>query len=967
MSTQISATCQATLTKIQPEWDEYIHDIETEIALGTPHIRLSLPNTYLPILLGTLALPKNKQIVLIAHPSEISPKTTELWGAPYALTDTLTQQELDGTVTTQLARAYHAFLSGTAGRFYISQTILEEYAPSREAYTAHSLSLATGQSLVLSSLASSLTRMGYTRHTHNLADTGFMIQGDEVFITHTAGAEPIQLSFFGNRLEKIVIKEGRRTRTQGHITLQPILFPKETDTIKNTLQHCIVITKDTLDNVDACISITTVHDTPNIALPEHIAHIEMPSVARQKQTSTPKSSSPISQERALELIGKLTVGKPAVHTDHGIGIFEGLERRTLHGSTQEYLILRYKDGDMLAVPVSYAHKVSPYIGDSSPTLYRLGGTLWSKTKRKAQHDAAAFAKELMILNKQREQAKRSPYVLDEALEERMHSSFEFELTPDQVTTWDDVKNDLEKDFPMDRLIVGDVGFGKTELAMRAARHAVANGKQVAILAPTTLLVQQHVDTFKERLSDIADSIFLLSRFSTTSEVARAKKTLSENKPAIIIGTHAILGSKVPWTNLGMLIIDEEQRFGVKQKEHLKKMRTSLDILSLSATPIPRTLSMALSGLRALSVIATAPKGRKNIATTIQKASDDVLKKYLVQELQRNGQIYIVAPKIRQLGMIYETVKALVPSARTAIAHAQLSDETLSSIIHDFDTHNIDILISSSIVENGLDLPNANTMVVWNAPHFGLAQLYQLRGRIGRRSRQGYALFLYSQDKLTGIQRQRLAALTEASRIGLPAGRQGSGWEIARHDLEMRGAGNMLGAEQSGSATDVGMYLYLDMVNDVSQEERADIHNMLPAFIPTSYIADSDERSTWYLRLSRSRTNKQLQAYMQQLAENFGEVPEEAHNLARMIMLEKNATQQGIERIRTKTIAPNDEDPYMRIECTSKNPLKTLEQLSNIKNTDGSPARWQVREYTLFWDVDEITPELIDQLIASLAE
>ncbi len=838
----------------------------------------------------------------------------------YELAYSLSEQEREGTISTNLSHAYHALLSGAPdAAFSVTEEMLQANVPSEDAYKNMCISVSQGEKMQISDLVSLLVRNGYSRHSSKIADPGIFIQGDELTITHPLTEGLITISFFGNTVDRIIQQKERKKEILLSTTILPLAFPKETVQLSSILKTYTVI---------------------------------------KKQAVKVSKSSPVSIERALELIGRLVPGKPAVHVDHGIGMFEGLERRMVAGEEVEYLIIRYAQGDSVAVPVPFAHKVSPYIGETSPAIYSLGGTLWSKTKRKAQAEAAAFAKELLEIAKQRTLAHRPSYHIDQTLEAELESSFGFELTADQKTVWEEVKDDMNLQTPMDRLIVGDVGFGKTELAIRAAMHAFANGKQVALLAPTTLLVQQHVDTFRSRLPNITDSIFLISRFSSKQEIAAAKKALSEKKPAIIIGTHGLLSHSVPWTNLALLIIDEEQRFGVQQKEHLKKMRAQIDILSLSATPIPRTLSMALSGLRALSIIATAPFGRKDIETVVKKENDEVIREAIKKEMERKGQVYIVSPKIRNLTMIQEIVHALVPSATTAIAHAQLPDEELSRIIHAFDTQEVDILISSSIIENGLDLPNVNTMIVWNAAHFGLGQLYQLRGRIGRRSRQGYAYLLYSQEKLTPLQRLRLTALTEASRVG-------SGWEIARRDLEMRGAGNMLGAAQSGSAHEVGMQLYLDMVEGREEEVKASIHILLPSFIPATYIENPDDRTAWYIRLSRAKDIHDLAEKKERLQETYGALPQEAENVTRMISLELLATQAGITKISSSTISPNDEDPYVKIEVVCPNPISVLKKLSQIKNKDGSPSIWQAKNTTVSWSTEGITPELVDRFIEVL--
>lgn len=943
----MSITKSEMLTKrvlplIQPEWDDFLHDIATETAVRKSPLHLSLPPVLIATLLHTLPAHTHCKVAL-RIPKELQPEAPESW---HVIADTLTEQEIDGTIATSLALAYHALLSSSASMPIAYTPAMEEIMiPSISVYQERCTTLATGQRMALSDLSALLVRAGYIRHTKAVADNGFSIQGDTLRVVHPLFRHPIRIEFFGTGIERILEEQDRRSIILQTITIPPLAFPEESVTLKEVLTNIPTIIPNSA--------------SADIVVPERLLHIELPSYTPIKSASSPKKyASPIAAQRALELIGKLTPGKPAVHADHGIGIFEGLEKRKVGNEEAEYLVLRYADGDSIAVPVPFAHKVSPYIGETSPAIYKLGGTAWSTTKKKAQADAAAFAKELLEITKQREHARRPSYTINSDLDAAMQSSFGFELTPDQATAWEEVKQDMLLSHPMDRLIVGDVGFGKTELAIRAAMHAYANGKQVALLAPTTLLVQQHVDTFRSRLPNIADSIFLISRFSSKEEIKKAKEVLQSGKSAIIIGTHALLSANIPWTNLGFLIIDEEQRFGVRQKEHLKKMRSHIDILSLSATPIPRTLSMALSGMRSLSIIATAPQGRKDIHTVVKKQSDETVREALTQELERGGQVYVVSSKIRNLSMIEEIIHALIPSAKTAIAHAKLPDEELSKIIHEFDTKEIDILVSSSIVENGLDLPNVNTMIVWNAPHFGLGQLYQLRGRIGRRSRQGHAYFLYGQEKLTPIQRMRLTALTEASRVG-------SGWDIARRDLEMRGAGNMLGAKQSGSAHEVGMQLYLDMVDGTAEDPKADIRILLPSFIPTSYIENSDDRTSWYIRLSRAATTKDLETKAASMQEAYGPMPEEATNLVRMISLELLATEEGILKISTRTISPSDEDPYVRIECETKHPLQTLKKLSTITNADNSPARWQARNATLSWDTDAITPTIVDKLISSL--
>lgn len=436
---------------------------------------------------------------------------------------------------------------------------------------------------------------------------------------------------------------------------------------------------------------------------------------------TSSDERPVSLHQGLELIRRLRAGRPAVHRDHGIGIFEGLAPKTINGQTRDYLILRYAEGDTLSVPVEFAHKVTAYIGAGQPPIHRLSkSTIWQKNRRQASADAAAFAQELLTTVSRRQAVHKQPYHLRPEAEEVLERTFPHELTTDQITAWTEVKQDLMSKKPADRLIIGDVGFGKTEIAIRAAYHAAAVGHQTAVIAPTTLLVQQHYDTFKKRLPQISEHIGLLSRFVSPPAQRHAIEKISSGELKIIIGTHALLTPRIRWQNLGLIIIDEEQRFGVKQKESLKKARASADVISLSATPIPRTLSMALTGLRDLSVIRTPPPGRQHVKTHVAAQSDTLIAHAIEQELKRQGQVYVVAHHIHKLPTLKRLISRLIPHAKTAIVHGQLEDNVLASLMHQFDSGAIDILISSTIIENGLDLPNANTLLVFEATRLGLS-------------------------------------------------------------------------------------------------------------------------------------------------------------------------------------------------------------------------------------------------------
>lgn len=811
----------------------------------------------------------------------------------YIVTDTLTAPEQAGIISTALTDALHAWFSASPTVHILIPSSLQSELrlPDPALYRQACLSLTTHQRLSLQELVKQLVTQGYARSrptslkTQRGIEPGtFRVRGEAVDIAHTALPGTTTLTFHGNELEQITIAQHRRQQVVSHLTLPPVQFPTTTVPLA-TLQPM------------------NTFDLPPFLVP----------------STSAAPTAPISRESAFELIGSLEVGQPAVHIDHGIGIYEGMQRKSTNQVESEYIVLQYAAGDVLFVPVEFAHKVTPYIGEGTPTVHRLGGTVWAKTKRKAKEEAAAFAHELLKVAGERRRAQRPPYTLRPHVEEELTRTFPYELTPDQARTWQEVRHDMRSEHPIDRLIVGDVGFGKTEIAVRAARHVVENDRQVALIAPTTLLVQQHADTLRQRLPKIAKEIGVLSRFTSPAQARQLKQHIASGHIKIAIGTHALLSSSLAWPNLGLVIIDEEQKFGVRHKEHFKKLRASVDILSLSATPIPRTLAMALSGLRELSLIQTAPVGRQAVVTQIGPWTEHVLDRAIAAELARQGQTYIVAAKIAHLPFIQRYMSDRFPDARVGLAHGQLDSRRLASVMHDFDTGHLDILVSSNIVENGLDLPNANTLIVWNATYFGLADLYQLRGRVGRRDRQGFAYFFYQQQELTPLQRQRLASLTEASRLG-------QGWTIARRDLEIRGAGSLLGAKQHGAANEVGVQLYLDLINQAMQSTdsqpqagpRAEINLPLSSFLPASYIPSTSERAQWYQRLSRARVSD-LDTYAEQLAQRFGPLPEATQNLLLQLKLQHAAGAAGITKIDAVRITPPGDTPFFRVTLHASHP------------------------------------------------
>ena len=501
-------------------------------------------------------------------------------------------------------------------------------------------------------------------------------------------------------------------------------------------------------------------------------------------------------------LASLKEGDYIVHLDHGIGKF--LKKANGY-------ILEYAAGDTLTVPEQVSHKLSPYIGFSTPTIYRLGGNLWHRIKRKVKADIIKTAKELLKIYAQRELAQRAPYQTTDEMLTQIEQGFEFEETPDQKKAIEEIARDMASPRPMDRLVCGDVGFGKTEVAIRAAACAVISGRQVALVAPTTVLAWQHFQTFQKRFNAFPIKISLLSRIQSLAEQKGIIGKLRSAEIDIVIGTHRLLQKDVGFKNLGLLILDEEQRFGVKQKEKLKGMRADIDVLSLSATPIPRTLYFSLAGLKNISNIQTPPANRLPIKTYVGARSKKLIQDAIRAELERDGQVYYLHNRIATIDAALMKIRTLAPpGARIAIAHAKLPDQQLIEIIEDFRNKKTDILVATTIIENGLDLSNANTLIVQDASRLGLAQAHQLRGRIGRSDRQAFAYFLYSPKKLTEIGKRRLETLQRYQDLG-------AGYEIAMRDLEIRGAGNILGREQSGSINRVGLNLYCQMLNEAVEE------------------------------------------------------------------------------------------------------------------------------------------------------
>ncbi|HEY3489141.1 MAG TPA: transcription-repair coupling factor [Candidatus Deferrimicrobiaceae bacterium] len=599
---------------------------------------------------------------------------------------------------------------------------------------------------------------------------------------------------------------------------------------------------------------------------------------------------------------ELRIDDLAVHVDHGVGVYRGMLRRAAGGVEGDYLVLEYAGGDRLFVPVGKLDRVQRYIAseESRPTLAKLGGTAWQRAKQKVRDSLLAMAQELIDLQAKREIATRPPASPPDATYREFEAAFPHEETPDQETVIREVLKDLTSARPMDRLVCGDVGYGKTEVAIRAAYKVVMDGRQVAILVPTTVLAEQHYRTFQSRLSATPVRVDILSRFRSKDEQKETVKGLADGTVDIVIGTHRLLQKDIAFKALGLVVIDEEQRFGVAHKEKMKKLRASVDILTLSATPIPRTLHMAFSGIRDISVIATPPEDRLSIRTFVLPFSEETIKGAVEREVHRGGQLYFVHNRVQSLPALARYLGEILPSVRIGVAHGQMDEVALATAMDDFASKRTDLLLCTAIIESGLDIPNANTILVNQAHRFGLSQLYQLRGRVGRDRHRAYAYFLVPKDvAMTKEAVQRLSVLEELTELG-------SGFKIASHDLEIRGGGNLLGKDQSGHIHQVGYELYTQLLAETVQEisgnaslaeEEPELDLRIPAFLPDDYILEAGTRLDFYRRFSKVRTVEAGDELELELLDRFGRLPDPAEALCDLSRLRVAMREGGVKELK----------------------------------------------------------------------
>ncbi len=648
---------------------------------------------------------------------------------------------------------------------------------------------------------------------------------------------------------------------------------------------------------------------------------------------------------SLKELNQFTTGDFIVHIDHGVGQFGGLVRTEVNGKIQEVIKLIYQNNDIIFVSIHSLHKLSKYKGKDSgepPKLNKLGTGAWEKMKEKTKKKVKDIARDLILLYSQRKQEKGFSYSPDSFMQHELEASFIYEDTPDQMKATSEVKEDMESARPMDRLICGDVGFGKTEVAIRAAFKAVSDNKQVAVLVPTTVLAFQHFQTFSERLKDFPCKIDYISRARTTAQIKATLKEVADGQVNILIGTHRIVSKDVKFKDLGLLIIDEEQKFGVSVKEKLRQMKVNVDTLTMTATPIPRTLQFSLMGARDLSSITTPPPNRYPVQTEVERFNPDIIREAINFEMSRNGQVFFINNRIQNIYEIETLVRREVPDARVAVGHGQMEPEKLEKIILDFVNYEYDVLIATSIVESGIDVPNANTIIINNAQQFGLSDLHQLRGRVGRSNRKAFCYLLSPPlSSLTQEARRRLQAIENFSELG-------SGIHIAMQDLDIRGAGNMLGAEQSGFIADLGYETYQkileEAVDELKSEEFADLYadseegkrdsgseyvretyieSDLELMFPPTYIPNDSERISLYRELDKMEEERDILAFTERLKDRFGKIPKEGKELIRIVRLRRMAKKLGMEKLVLKKgqmsifLINNPDSPYYQSEAFDK--------------------------------------------------
>lgn len=698
-------------------------------------------------------------------------------------------------------------------------------------------------------------------------------------------------------------------------------------------------------------NLQTGFELPNI----HLVVITEGEMFTQKQRKARKVEKKIENAERIKSYQELKVGDYVVHVNHGIGKFVGIGTLEINGIHKDYLHILYAGGDKLSVPIDQIDLIQKYIGseEKEPKVYKLGGADWNRVKSKVRSSVQDIADDLIKLYAERQATTGYAFSNDSTYQQEFEGMFPYEETSDQLRAIGEIKEDMEKARPMDRLLCGDVGYGKTEVAIRAAFKAAIDGKQVAVLVPTTILAQQHYETFRERFSGYPFNIQVLSRFRSKKDQSETMKGVKAGTVDVVIGTHRLLSADVKFKDLGLLIVDEEQRFGVSHKEKLKRLKTNVDVLTLTATPIPRTLHMSMLGVRDLSVIETPPENRFPVQTYVVEHSNALIREAIERELAREGQVYYLFNRVQGINQMAEQISMLVPDARVTVAHGQMSEQELEKTILDFLDGEFDVLVSTSIIETGVDIPNVNTLIVHDADKMGLSQLYQLRGRVGRSNRIAYAYFTYQRDKvLTEVAEKRLQAIKEFTELG-------SGFKIAMRDLAIRGAGNLLGAEQHGFIASVGFDLYSQMLaeeiakrkHEITGEEPEEtkpwstvLDIQLDAYIPGDYIYDSVQKIEIYKKVAAVKSLEEAAELHDELVDRFGDLPEAVLNLLVVARLKVYGAMYAIETISQKG---TDYEIKMHVDQTGRLDGQKLLQIAGefegrMKPIPGPQIHFQIK-------------------------
>jgi transcription-repair coupling factor len=790
----------------------------------------------------------------------------------------------------------------------LTQEEINTLLPSMDDFKKHTILVKPRQKFTRESLLKKLIESGYTKERTASEKGSIASRGSIVDIARSDGKHVIRIDFDDEIIDSIKLVERVKNKSASQESAKIIPY---------NLSH--LESKSTLFDYNPQIKQIVLDAFPQ--KPDATLQFTNTEINELASCILPKEEALQSNQAKPSFIKHLQNGDYVVHLDHGIARFEGMVQQNVDAIMREYFKLAYAEGDTLFLPVTMAEKMEKYIGGPNPQLSRLSGPGWQKVMQKASLDTLHHARELLNTQARRQLASAPSIPNATAAEKKLAKSFAFEETKDQKDVITTIYNDLEQDIPMDRLVCGDVGFGKTEVAIRAAAKAALSGFQVAVLSPTTILTQQHLDTFTDRLKDFPITIAGLSRFQSKSDQQESLKKLEKGTLDIIIGTHRLLSEDVKFSNLGLIIIDEEQRFGVSHKEQLKKIRSESHVLTLTATPIPRTLHLGLSGVRAVSTIATPPGGRKPIETIIEPHNQKHVQSAIEKEIKRKGQVYYLYNNVETMAVKTQELQALMPKVKFGMLHGQLPEADIAKVMHKFDKREIDVLVCSTIIENGLDLPNVNTLIVDNAVQFGLSQLHQIRGRIGRGNRQAYAYFFFKRQKLTGEAEKRLQALEEARELG-------SGFDLAQRDMEIRGVGNVLGKAQHGHVKSIGLGLYVRLLNSAVEEIKsghpsealADISVDLPieARIPQFFETNKEKRIELYHQWALIDSIDDLAKAKDDLQKQ-GSIPQAVEHLFYILRLKILGRKAGISSIDTSFASANSSEQIFILE--TENPIE----------------------------------------------